>query len=211
MSDYNAALEVASVIGEGGIVVSPTDTVYGLLADASNEAAVKRLFELKKRPRSKPLLILVDSVEMLEDASALSRNITAVAHHFWSNGKPLTFVVPFLGQANHGIKIAESVTAGNATVAVRLPAHEFLLEVIRQLGKPLVAPSANVHGRPPATNYQSVVAEFGHEPGISMIVDGGESKCTLASTIVDLSQIPYRIIREGSVPGSEVIEFAKPL
>ncbi|MDR1609542.1 MAG: threonylcarbamoyl-AMP synthase [Holosporales bacterium] len=213
MYDQSLVPKAASVIGEGGIVAAPTDTVYGLLADATNESAVKRVFELKRRPESKPLPVLVCSIEMAEAFAVLSYAVAKIAHHFWLEEKrPLTVVVPLLKQCHTKMSLAEPVRAGRSTVAIRLPNNRFLIDVITNLGRPLVAPSANIHGQPPATNYRSVVDAFGHHISDTfMIVDGGASGSSLASTIIDCSQGTYRIIREGPVSGNEIIEFMRML
>ncbi|MDR1332992.1 MAG: threonylcarbamoyl-AMP synthase [Holosporales bacterium] len=205
--DSNRACEIAGVIGQGGIVASPTDTVYGLLADAINEEAVKRLFELKRRPKSKPFLVLVNSIESARRFAGFTDEALEVVHHFWvKEKKPLTVVVPLL-QCSEDY-IAKSVTAGEATIAIRLPNHEPLLEIMECLGRPVVAPSANIHGQPQAMSYNDVIAAFGEEvPGISMVLDGGESRCLSASTIVNLSRKPYTILREGSAQLNEIVEI----
>ncbi|MDR2459073.1 MAG: threonylcarbamoyl-AMP synthase [Holosporales bacterium] len=204
--------KAASAIGEGGIVVAPTDTVYGLLADATNQTAVKNVFRIKQRPASKPLPVLICNIAMAEKFLKLSYEATKVAHHFWIEEKrPLTIVVSLL-EPCHEIVLAESVRAGGSTVAIRLPNSKFLVDVITKLGRPLVAPSANIHGQPPATNYHSAVTAFGHYISDTfMIVDGGTSECSLSSTIIDCSRGSYQIIREGPVSENEIVEFVRSL
>jgi L-threonylcarbamoyladenylate synthase len=211
--DQNLISRVVNVIGEGGIVAAPTDTVYGLLADATNEAAVRNVFKIKQRPESKPLPVLVHSTAMAAEFSKLTHEATMVAHHFWVDEKrPLTIVAHLLETCNNKISLAESVMAGGDTVAIRMPNSMFLIDVMTKLGRPLVAPSANVHGRPPATNYHAAVESFGsYVSDTFTIVDGGESECASASTIIDFSLGLYRIIREGPVSENEIVEFVESL
>jgi L-threonylcarbamoyladenylate synthase len=260
--DQSLVLRVVSVIGEGGIVAAPTDTVYGLLADATNEVAVRNVFKIKQRPESKPLPVLVHSIAMAEEFSELPHDAAKVAHHFWVDEKrPLTMIAHLIercnnrplpkqsvhedlegrtqhrttvysdvhedlssgsdvqetiemqfGKKSNKIGLAESVRAGEGTVAVRVPNSTFLIDVMTMLGRPLVAPSANIHGQPPATSYHSAVTSFGsYISDTFMIVDGGESECTSASTIIDVSQGSYRIVREGPVSENEILEFVRSL
>lgn len=188
-----AASEIARaarLIQNGGLVAFPTETVYGLGADALNERAVKRIFEAKGRPADNPLIVHVSSREMLEAvATALSPKTEALAEAFWPG--PLALVL------NRRSAVAPSVSAGLETVAVRMPANRIALELIEQAGRPVAAPSANASGRPSPTLAAHVLADLGGR--IEMILDGGATNIGIESTVLDMTADPPVILRPGWV------------
>jgi L-threonylcarbamoyladenylate synthase len=184
--------EAASMLREGGLVAFPTETVYGLGADARNTAAVERIFAAKGRPSDNPLIVHVASIE---GAEALAANIgeteRRLMERFWPG--PLTVVLP----ARPGA-VSPRVTAGLDTVAVRMPAHEVALALIAQAGVGVAAPSANRSGRPSPTVAQHVLDDL--EGRIDAVVDGGAADVGLESTVVQVDeQGTVRILRPGGV------------
>jgi L-threonylcarbamoyladenylate synthase len=188
-------LKAAEIIKRGGLVAIPTETVYGLGASALDEDAVKRIFEVKGRPQDNPLIIHV------EGAGALNkwcRNVpdTAfrLAEMFWPG--PLTMVLP------KNDLIPSRVTAGMDTVAVRCPDHPATLRLIETSGVPIAAPSANISGKPSPTSAEHVMHDISGK--IEAVLDGGECRVGLESTIIDLSVTPPRLLRPGGVSLEEL-------
>jgi L-threonylcarbamoyladenylate synthase len=182
--------EAARVISGGGIVAFPTESFYGLGADAGNAEAVARVFAVKGRPESKPLLVLVDSPDR---AMALCREISAgarglMARH-WPG--PLTLVLP----AAPGLPAA--LTAGTATIGIRMPAHPVALGLVKAAGVPVTAPSANRSGEDPPTTATAVRDAF--EGAVDLILDGGVTAGGTGSTVADCTVWPPRVLRQGPI------------
>ncbi|MBX3142401.1 MAG: threonylcarbamoyl-AMP synthase [Trueperaceae bacterium] len=179
-------------------VAFPTETVYGLGADASSERAVARVFELKGRPRDHPLIVHMGSAEWLPKyadlgSARMRARAEALASVFWPG--PLTLVLP----ASPGV--SRSVTGGQTTVAVRVPAHPVALRLLTEFGRALVAPSANRFGRISPTEASHVAGEF---DGTLLVLDGGDCRVGIESTIVDLTAEVPRVLRPGGVSGDEI-------
>ena len=174
----------------GGVVALPTETVYGLAANALDPSAVARIYQIKGRPAHNPLIVHVASQALLEDLfHPLPAMVEKLARAFWPG--PLTMVLPNSG------KIPEIVTAGGQTVAVRWPSHPFMQAVIRECGFPLAAPSANLSNHISPTHADHVCA---HLMGlIPLIVDGGQSQVGIESTVLDLTSSPPAILRPGMI------------
>lgn len=186
-----AALEEAvAVLRAGGLVAFPTETFYGLGANALDAEAVGRVYTAKARERSKPLLALVDSLAMAESLVA-EVPITArelMARH-WPG--PLTLVLKAVAQ------LPEALTAGTGTIALRVPGHPVALGLVRAARFPVTAPSANPTGAVPPTTASEVEDALGDR--IDVILDGGPTKGGLPSTILDVSVSPPRLLRRGGV------------
>src|SRR4030095_11647494 len=185
----------AAVITNGGVIAFRTDTFYGLGADPFNASAVRRIKEHKVRDDGKPILLLIaDS----SDADRLIRNRSEifddVATRFWPG--PLTIV----GFANEALP--HEVMAGTGTVGVRLPGDENVRGLVRHCGGVLTATSANLSGQPPSRSTSEVTEQFG--AGIDLIIDGGVVTATEPSTVLDVTQKPLRLIREGAIKRSDL-------
>ncbi|MCL4499568.1 MAG: L-threonylcarbamoyladenylate synthase [Chloroflexi bacterium] len=182
--------EAAELLLGGRLVAFPTDTVYGIAADATNEAAVLNIFKVKKRPRTMPLVVLVaEPSGALELFSHVPTEAEALANRFWPG--PLTIILP-------GFKaLPLALTAGAPTLGVRCPNSAVAREVIRATKRPLATTSANITGCDAPIDAQGVLEQLGGR--IPLILDGGPAKIGVASTIVDLSARPARVLREGSV------------
>lgn len=187
--------EAAAAIAAGDLVALPTETVYGLAADATNGAAVARIFEAKGRPRFNPLIAHVDGFAMAERIGRLDSLSRRLAERFWPG--PLTLVVP-LADAS---PVHPLVTAGLDTVALRMP-RGFARDLIARLGRPLAAPSANSSGKVSCTTAQAVEADLGAR--IGLIVDGGATPVGLESTILKIEDGRPVLLRPGGVTVEEI-------
>ena len=185
-----AVRRAAELLRAGEVVALPTETVYGLAANALDENAVAKIFEIKGRPANNPIIVHVAGNKMardcVKDFSALAEEFSKA---FWPG--PLTLVLP------RAKKIPDVVTAGGETVGVRWPSHPFMQAVIRECGFPLAAPSANLSNQISPTNAEHVRAQLGGK--ISLIVDGGQSQVGIESTVLDLSVSPPRVLRPGMI------------
>jgi L-threonylcarbamoyladenylate synthase len=172
------------------LVALPTETVYGLAANAFNPAAVARIYEVKGRPSRNPIIVHVAGLELARDCVAEWTPLAdKLARAFWPG--PLTLVLP------RSARISDVVTAGGQTVGVRWPSHPFIQAVIRDCGFPLAAPSANPANQVSPTNAEHVRKAF--DGKIPLIVDGGQSQVGLESTVLDLASAPPRLLRPGMV------------
>jgi L-threonylcarbamoyladenylate synthase len=175
---------------DGGLVAFPTESFYGLGADALNPAAVARVFDVKGRPESKPVLVLVASIAMAEKiAAAIPAGARDLMHRHWPG--PLTLVLASAAAVPGGL------TAGRGTVGVRMPGHPTALALVEAAGFPITAPSANPSGEPPATTAAGVCGYF--EGRIDLVLDGGTTAGGAGSTIADCTSWPPRILRRGPV------------
>ncbi len=184
----SAIASAATIIRSGGLVAFPTETVYGLGADAMNERAVQRIFEAKGRPSDNPLIVHVSSRDML---SRVVADVTPVARRlistFWPG--PLTIVL------ERRSEVAAAVSAGLPTVAVRMPANTVAIELIKAADTPIAAPSANASGRPSPTRAEHVVQDLAGR--IEMILDAGATHIGIESTVLDLTGDTPSILRPG--------------
>lgn len=187
--------QAASVIRGGGLVAFPTETVYGLGANALNPTAVKKIFEAKKRPSDNPLIVHIYDKN---DIYLLTRDIPEVAdrliRRFWPG--PLTIVLK-------KSRIVPSVTSGGLdTIAIRMPKNKIALLLIKEAGVPIAAPSANLAGRPSPTLARHVLEDL--RGRIEMVVDGGQTKIGIESTVIDLSGKIPTLLRPGRVTLDEL-------
>lgn len=181
--------EAAAVLRAGGLVAFPTETFYGLGAAALNPFAVRRIFTVKGRPGSRALLVLVDSVAMAETIARIPESARALIARHWPG--PLTLVVPARAV------VPDAVTAGTGTVGIRLSSHPVATALVRELGEPVTAPSANRTGEPPCATAAEVLGLFAG--AIEVVIDGGPSPGGPPSTVVDVTVSPPRVIRAGAV------------
>lgn len=185
----------ADLLKSGQVVAIPTETVYGLAADISQEAAVKQIFALKGRPENHPLIIHISAVAQLETyATHIPDYAYQLAKHFWPG--PLTLV---LFKSN---LVGNWVTGGQDTVGIRMPNHPLALQLIEQVGSPLAAPSANQFGKISPTHPAHVQAEFGD---VIQIVEGGACEVGIESTIVDATDPNVcTILRPGMISEQQI-------
>jgi L-threonylcarbamoyladenylate synthase len=185
-----AVQQAAKLLRQGQLVVLPTETVYGLAANALDRGAVSQIFAVKGRPSSNPIIVHVASLDMARRcAREWPLMAGKLAAAFWPG--PLTMVLPRAQQ------IPDIVTAGGSTVGVRWPSHPFIQSVIQMCGFPLAAPSANISNRLSPTNATHVREQLGDK--VPLIVDGGQSQVGIESTVIDLSVSPPRVLRPGMI------------
>ena len=185
-----AVRRAVALLRDGSVVALPTETVYGLAANALDKQAVSRIFEIKGRPANNPIIVHVAGNEMakrcVKNWPELARGLSRA---FWPG--PLTLVLP------SSEIVPDIVTAGGATVGIRWPSHPFIQAVIRECHFPLAAPSANLSGQISPTNADHVRQQLGGK--IPLIVDGGQSQVGIESTVLDLTVLPPRILRPGMI------------
>ena len=187
-----AGIAAAAVaLRRGKLVGMPTETVYGLAADATNPDAVAAIFLAKGRPRFNPLIVHVGSLAEAQSLAILSPDTVRLAGVFWPG--PLTLVV----RRRAAVPVADLVTAGLDTIAVRVPRHPVAQELLAAFGAPIAAPSANLSGHVSATTAGHVAADLGDK--VACILDAGPTELGLESTIVDVSATVPRLLRPGAV------------
>lgn len=190
--DPQTPKKAAAIIRAGGLVVIPTETVYGLGANALDEAAVARIFAAKGRPQDNPLIIHISCAEELERyCHDIPDSAYLLAERFWPG--PLTMVLPVKDC------IPRRTTAGLDTVAVRCPKTAVTRALIAEAGVPIAAPSANLSGKPSTTTAAHVLHDYGEGGKIDAIIDGGPCEVGVESTIVDLTGARPRLLRPGGV------------
>jgi L-threonylcarbamoyladenylate synthase len=195
---YPQIKEAARLLQCGEVIAFPTETVYGLGADATNTAAVEKIFAAKGRPSDNPLIVHIARREQLEAIVSDVPDIAAMLiERFWPG--PLTLILP----KKEGV-ISDRVTAGLSTVAVRMPAHPVALALIEESGLPLAAPSANRSGRPSPTTAGHVLADL--DGRIAGVVDGGETGIGVESTVLDCTAKVPTILRPGGITKEALAE-----
>jgi len=189
--------DAARALREGELVAFPTETVYGLGGDATNDLAVARIFEAKGRPRFNPLIVHVPDSATARRLAVFDARAERVAGHFWPG--PLSLVLP----RAPGCPVSLLASAGLDTLALRVPAHPLALALLHATGRPLAAPSANRSGRLSPTSAGDVIAELGGR--IAAVLDGGPCTVGIESTVLDLSGAEPNVLRPGGV-GREALE-----
>ncbi len=199
----NNIAQAVQILRNGGLVAFPTETVYGLGADASNELAVTKVFQIKGRPADHPLIVHLANPHQLTDwALDVPENATKLAKAFWPG--PLTIVL------KKRPNVLACVTGGQDTVALRMPRHPIAIKLLEAFGKGLVAPSANRFTRISPTTASAVREEFGQ--ALDWVLDGGACEVGLESTIVDLSGKQPVILRPGMISAKQISEvLGKPV
>lgn len=184
-----------SALRNGNVVAIPTETVYGLAARLDNETAIEKIFYSKQRPQDNPLIVHIASMDMVADLAVdIPKSFYQLADAFFPG--PLTLVL------RKNPLVSDQITAGQSTIAIRMPYHELARKIIEKVGVPLVAPSANLSGKPSPTTSLDVYEDM--KGKIPYIVEGGRSTCGIESTIVDLSSDQPRLLRPGSITKKEI-------
>lgn len=190
--------KIVEVINNGGLVITPTDTIYGIMGDALNEDVIRRVFDVKQRPYNKPLLLLMDSFEMVENyTEELSEMEKKLVNRFWPG------LVTFILKKNN--KVSDLITSGNDTVGIRIPDNKDLLEIIRRLKRPVISTSANITGTPVITSTKLLEKDL--IDNIDYIYDGGDID-EVSSTIVRVIDNKVNILREGKL-SKEIINYCE--
>jgi L-threonylcarbamoyladenylate synthase len=198
-SQHDVYGTIVSLLRDGGIIAFPTDTSYGLGADPFNDAAVERIFTIKGRAESKPILLLVDSVTVAERVIRPTDIFYRVAEKFWPG--PLTIIT------HAEPSLPAKITAGTNTIGVRWPIAPFATTLVSRFGKPVTATSANRSGMPSAVTADEVRRQLGDS--VDALVDGGVLPSSEGSTLLDLSVDPPVILRDGLLPFDSLAQFFK--
>ena len=189
--------EIVALLRSGGIIAFPTDTAYGLGADPFNNAAIDRIFQIKGRPETKPILLLVSSVRMAESVTEPAGVFHDLVQKFWPG--PLTVILP----AAKSVPL--KVTAGTRTVGVRWPAAPFATRLIKRFGQPITATSANRSGLPSAITAEEVCAQL--DESVDALIDGGQLPSRTGSTVIDLTADSPVLLREGPISFESLQKF----
>lgn len=196
--------EAAAALAAGALVGMPTETVYGLAADATNPAAVARIYAAKGRPAFNPLIAHVPNITTARREAIFDPRAEKLAERFWPG--PLTLVLPVRADGS----VCELARAGLASIALRAPAHAVAQDLLRAFGRPLAAPSANISGRLSPTTAENVAADLGD--ALSLILDAGPCSVGVESTIVALApDQPARLLRPGGVAREDIEALIGPL
>jgi L-threonylcarbamoyladenylate synthase len=186
----HAVEQAVKVLHHSGVVAFPTETYYGLAVDPTDALALARLFALKQRPESKPLLLLIDQLDQLmEVVREIPKEYRRLIEMYWPG--PLTLIFPARPEVN------VLVTGGTGTVGVRISPHPIARELVRRVGRPVTATSANISSRSPAASAEEVIAQFGEK--LDWIIDGGPATGGLCSTVCTLEGGKLVVLRRGQV------------
>lgn len=182
--------QAVTILNNSGVIIFPTDTAFGIGCRADDEKAVKRLFEIRKRPENKPTPVLVNNIELVEKyVDEVPEKVRAIMKQYWPGG--LTIVLNSTSS-----DIVPLVKGGTRTLGVRMPDHEIPLSLIEQIDVPLLAPSANFSGEDTPYSYEELNPEIVKE--VDLVIPG-ECSTKQASTVIDCTSEPWEIIRQGSV------------
>ena len=198
--DYTKLKQPAEIIKQGGIVVFPTETVYGIGTNALDEKAVEKLYNIKKRPANKPISLLVANIDMINE---IAKDITDLEYKLIEKFFPGPFTIILKKKDN----VPNIVTASQNTVGIRMPSAEIARKLIEYANVPIATPSANISGKPSGTNLTSIIKDF--EGKVDYFIDGGESKLGISSTIVKVVDGIAYILRQGTITKEQIEEVAK--
>ncbi|QQK07418.1 L-threonylcarbamoyladenylate synthase [Miniphocaeibacter halophilus] len=197
-SDYEYIKKAADIIRKNELVAIPTETVYGLGANGLSKEACKKIFEVKGRPQDNPLILHISEIEEIKNLILeLPVDVKTLLENLWPG--PLTVIF------NKSDIVPSVVTAGGNTVAIRMPSHNIAREIIKKSGVPIAAPSANISGRPSPTTANDVYEDL--KGKIPLIIDGGQSSIGIESTVLDVTEKPYTILRPGFYDKEDLEEY----
>ena len=179
------------ILSNGELLAIPSETVYGLGADATSDSAISKIYKLKKRPHINPLILHVSNIKMVEQFAETNPLFYLLSNYFWPG--PLTMI---LNQKKNN-NISELATSNLSSVAVRLPDNKIFQNIIEKFNNPIAAPSANISGHISPTNPYHVYEDFGEE--IKLIIDGGQSEKGVESTVIDIRSNDIIILRHGPI------------
>lgn len=196
LTHYSYINEIKDTILNGGLIGLPTETVYGLAADARNQQAVENIYRAKGRPSDNPLIVHIHDQRQLTDfVTEVSEQVTQLMNAFWPG--PISFILPLKSGY-----LCEKVTGGLKSIAVRMPSHPVGRQLLQIIDVPLAAPSANLSGRPSPTTFEHVKHDL--DGKIDGIVQATQSEVGLESTVLDCTSFPFKIARPGSITASMI-------
>lgn len=198
--DYAKLKIPAQIIKQGGVVVFPTETVYGIGANALNEEAVKNLYRIKQRPLNKPISLLISDMSMI---NKIAQDITDLEYKLMERFFPGPFTIILKKKEI----VPNIVTANSNTVGVRMPSEEITRRLIEYANVPIAAPSANISDKPSGTNLETIIKDF--EGKVDYFIDSGESKLGIASTIVKVTNGVPHILRQGTITKEQIQEVCQ--
>ncbi|MGB2691521.1 MAG: L-threonylcarbamoyladenylate synthase [Thermodesulfobacteriota bacterium] len=196
-SDHKSAEKAALILKKGGVIVYPTETLYGIGALASNNDAVERIFEIKGRPHGKPIPLLIKNLEMLSKIAEGSQLASAMAQEYWPGA--LTIIL------KQKAMLPGLITCGTGKIALRISAHPFLQSLFDLIEEPLTSTSANISGDSNISDSEELFETFNGK--VDLIVDSGKIPESRGSTIVDLTLDPPQVLREGDINSAILKEF----
>ena len=199
-TNYTKLIEPAKIIKNGGIVVFPTETVYGIGANGLDENAVKKLYNIKQRPLNKPISLLVSNMDMI---NLVAKDITELEYRLMEEFFPGPFTIILKKKKI----VPDTVTASQDTVGIRMPAGEIARKLVEYANVPIATPSANISGKPSGTNFESVMRDF--EGKVDFFIDGGKSELGISSTIVKVIDGVPHILRQGSITKEQIEKIAE--
>lgn len=193
-------VKASNIIKDGGLVIFPTETVYGIGANALDKDAVEKIYKVKKRKKINPINLLVCDIKMIED---VAKDITDIEYKLIEKffPGPLTIIL------NKKECVPDIVTAGNNTVGIRMPSNKIALDLIKLSGVPIAAPSANISGKLSGTDIEDIKEDF--DGKVNLIIDGGQSKIGIESTIVKVIDNVIHILRPGAITRENLESIAK--
>ena len=174
-------------IKKGEIIICPTDTVYGFLADASNKRAVDKIYKIKKRAKSKPLPLFISNIKKAKELSEINKDQEKILEKYWP-GK-----YTFIFRRRKKLKLYDGA---KDTIALRLPKYRFLKNLLKKIGAPLVQTSVNISNKPSLTTIDDIIKEFGKNKDVGLIIDGGSLSKNKPSVIIDLTKEKIKILRK---------------
>ena len=195
--DFDKLKEISQIIKNGGIVVFPTETVYGIGTNGLNKEAISRLYEVKQRPINKPISLLVSSIDMAE---MVAKDITDMEYKLMEKffPGPLTIIL------KKKSIVPDNLTNNTDTVGIRMPDNIIAKKLIEYANVPIATPSANISGKPSGTNIENIMEDF--KDKVDYYIDGGQSKLGIGSTIVKIENGYPLILREGSISKEQIFE-----
>ncbi|OGT30283.1 MAG: threonylcarbamoyl-AMP synthase [Gammaproteobacteria bacterium RIFCSPHIGHO2_12_FULL_35_23] len=195
LANEKSVLKAVEILQNGGLIIFPTDTVYGLAANATNETAIKQIFKIKKRAFNKPLGVLLANFKQIQCwANALPNDAQKLSKLFWPG--PMTLVLPAKSSIN------PLITAGQTTIGLRIPNHPWLLSLLSHFEQGLVTTSANLSNHKSPTSIAELDKTITSQ--VNLIIDGGICTIGQASTVIDLCQTPYKILRQGTISEKDI-------
>ena len=196
--DYEKLKVPAEIIKNGGVVIFPTETVYGIGVNGLDEKAIKKLYDIKQRPLEKPISLLVGNMDMVEK---ITKNITELEYKLMKAFFPGPFTI-ILKKKNI---VPDILTSNQDTVGIRMPEEEIARKLIEYANVPIATPSANISGKKSGTNLKDIMKDFEHK--VDFFIDGGESKLGIGSTIVKVIDGNVHILRQGTITKEQIKEI----